>query len=551
MKAGNTMITRVRSNVKGGVDFPLGARTLIVGPNASGKSRIVQSLELALTGKIDDLVGRIEVAKEADLAKVAAPGDKSLWAEVDFSTGDKARWESISGKRAKHTFPDFVKPDSVMPFRLIRSAILGSAETARKFFIQHMCDQVSEKVILDRIPGQLHKFYRSAIVGSTGLSQIDVLLSALEESKSRAREATAKAKTLKEASASISSNVAPIEDLSAIRARLTELRGLYEQIVRQQAQAETAAQAQSKLRALETKLTEQMVKISSLRQAVSMFSQVAELTTLQFALVEVVQFNRDRSTCGVCAAPLDHAAALQLALDVERRLRDQEQRSAGRNAALGNLQQAEREFEYCRSESDRLVGTIESALRAATPTAGMSLDQLKAEMDSLTSRLQEQASQQASWQNTKKILDDALGAEQTAQSWKSLADSLNQLIGVFLDQAVEQFAAKVRSYLPAQDQFEIKLRGGASGNSAVFQFGLAREGQLHSALSGAEWSRILLAMGAAISDGYTLLVPEDRGFDPATLTMFMESVGKFEGQVVIATTTTPSAVSSDWTVLAP
>ena len=36
----------------------LGPKTLIVGPNGSGKSSIQQSLQLALNGSADDLVGR-------------------------------------------------------------------------------------------------------------------------------------------------------------------------------------------------------------------------------------------------------------------------------------------------------------------------------------------------------------------------------------------------------------------------------------------------------------------------------------------------------------
>ena len=71
-------VKRVESNVKGGVAVDLGPRTLIVGPNASNKSAVVNSVEFALTGAVSDVVGRALV-KEAN-ALLALGDGEGLWA---------------------------------------------------------------------------------------------------------------------------------------------------------------------------------------------------------------------------------------------------------------------------------------------------------------------------------------------------------------------------------------------------------------------------------------------------------------------------------------
>ena len=59
------------SNIKGGVSAALGPKTLIVGPNGTGKSAVANTVELALTGRVSDILGRRDVAKEIELQALA------------------------------------------------------------------------------------------------------------------------------------------------------------------------------------------------------------------------------------------------------------------------------------------------------------------------------------------------------------------------------------------------------------------------------------------------------------------------------------------------
>ena len=71
-------IQTVKSNLKSpdGQSWTanLSQRTLIVGSNASHKSSVLQAIELALTGAVDDVVWR-SVVRDAALLGTMAPGD--------------------------------------------------------------------------------------------------------------------------------------------------------------------------------------------------------------------------------------------------------------------------------------------------------------------------------------------------------------------------------------------------------------------------------------------------------------------------------------------
>ena len=78
-------ITKITSNVKKGVDIELGPKTLIVGPNGSGKTSTINSIELALCQQVTDLIGREVVKRPADIIKLT--NDKDLSVECILSDG--------------------------------------------------------------------------------------------------------------------------------------------------------------------------------------------------------------------------------------------------------------------------------------------------------------------------------------------------------------------------------------------------------------------------------------------------------------------------------
>ena len=145
---------------------------------------------------------------------------------------------------------------------------------------------------------------------------------------------------------------------------------------------------------------------------------------------------------------------------------------------------------------------------------------------------------------------NADAARREAEQLRSQADLLT-LAGNALEKAGKQllegrkqtFEDTVSSFLPTGERIGVDLESA--------RFGLMRNGEIHSALSGAEWSRVLLALAVAQEQNTTtpcVLVPEDRGFDAATLTKIMEALSTAPVQIILMSTVTPDPVEG-WTLV--
>ena len=112
-----------------------------------------------------------------------------------------------------------------------------------------------------------------------------------------------------------------------------------------------------------------------------------------------------------------------------------------------------------------------------------------------------------------------------------------------LDRKKSEFEKKVNQYLPEGDAFSVDLESA--------RIGLLRNGQVHSALSGAEWSRVLLALAASQADSRSIcvLAPEDRAWDPKTLEKVMTALSKTDDvQILLMSTIQPPAMEG-WTLV--
>ena len=117
-----------------------------------------------------------------------------------------------------------------------------------------------------------------------------------------------------------------------------------------------------------------------------------------------------------------------------------------------------------------------------------------------------------------------------------------------IDQSLAAFVAKVQSFLPKTDTFGMKLR---DGEREVVSFGLVRDGFLHTALSGAEWARVVAAMSSACvpAGKYACIVPEERAFDPETLRDVMAALSACHHQVILTSPVKPKKVPQGWVVV--
>jgi hypothetical protein len=109
----------------------------------------------------------------------------------------------------------------------------------------------------------------------------------------------------------------------------------------------------------------------------------------------------------------------------------------------------------------------------------------------------------------------------------------------------------VQSHLPASDKFALVL---SENKKPVCRMGFRRGKTLHTALSGAEWARLTLALGCATykdsPETLAIFTPEERAFDPQTLREVMVALENAPGQVILQSPTKPSGrTPKGWTIV--
>jgi hypothetical protein len=162
-------------------------------------------------------------------------------------------------------------------------------------------------------------------------------------------------------------------------------------------------------------------------------------------------------------------------------------------------------------------------------------------------------SARAGWANVRAAKARARDLTARQRLYTDLHAAIEDAIGGVLERARRAFIAKVQGYLPAGDVFTLLLTD--DNGKDVCRFGLlAPDGALHTALSGAEWARLTLALAAAVTSDeaadLAILTPEDRAFDPDTLRAFMAGLGQAPGQVILCSPVAPAGKAvKGWTVI--
>ncbi|MDO8690538.1 MAG: hypothetical protein Q7R39_11110 [Dehalococcoidia bacterium] len=571
-------INRVRSNLKGGVDAVLGPKTIVIGPSGTGKGAVLNSIEIALTGRADDITGRFEVTKELDLMALAPERKGDLFTEVQFDNGSLARYEtggsSARARKASHIFTG-IDPENVLPLRRIRAALLGSPETGRKFFLGYAVGVVSLNDVMGRIPDTLHSYFKSATIKATLKdTPTDRLLMALEEAKARVRRGASEAKASRKV-AEQSSEGLPTpptnQQVAEAQAAVVAAKAAVEGAIQQEVQQQTAARASGsldsmraqveklKLELVTTQLAETQARemVLALNEQLSYLPEVVPLSKVQEAIVHLLAHHVEAGLpecllCGGTTANLPErnefakGALANRAAGIQRQLGMTAQLEAARSSLRTLCTQIEWVTQSLTSASAML-----QAAELAAPTLGwsavMGLPEAREALVKAENTLAAFTSAQTLWTNSKKALENAMESDKASGEWDQLIEACRLAVRTLLDSGVATFQARVQAALPATDVFELRLR---DGDREVFQFGLVKNKVLHTALSGGEWARVTIAMAAACSsDQFEVIIPEDRGMDGATLAGVLVAFTNLSAQVVIGTTTEPLYIPTGWTVI--
>jgi uncharacterized protein (UPF0335 family) len=203
--------------------------------------------------------------------------------------------------------------------------------------------------------------------------------------------------------------------------------------------------------------------------------------------------------------------------------------------------------ERLEQELAELTGDDKTA-QGNADTFGVSLEEAKSALDAADKALTDLKVVADAWASAKKAEGTAVDAEASAEEWKAFKGACEDAVAVVLGQALRAFVAKVQANLPEGDTFDLRLN---DGDREVVQFGLVRSGHLHTALSSAEWARVMAAMAeACVGEGkFAVLIPEERAFDPETLGEVLAAFGATKHQVILASPVAPKKAPKGWTIV--
>lgn len=177
-------VKRIRSNIKRAIDTELERKTIVVGPNASGKSGLVSSLELVLTGRSGDVGGLPgEIANlshngRIDIHAVLSDGKElSFSLEGDVSKAHRPRWTGRAGAVISDEIFDLLRAE---PKRARQIMLSSLGKTLTDDF------DVSEYVP-EFLLGQWQKLWKESQESTE--NSVDALIYARNLARKNAREA--------------------------------------------------------------------------------------------------------------------------------------------------------------------------------------------------------------------------------------------------------------------------------------------------------------------------------------------------------------------------
>lgn len=558
-------IDSVKSNVKKGVDQKLARLTLLIGPNGSGKTSVQNAIELGASGFASDLEGRAKVKKSDALSKLGpSTTTEALLVQLTTAKGRSGSWKLTPNKRGGFHEPvhERLGVDVVFPVQDVREVLSGSPDTVRMWLMGRVGMEVDENDIINKLPDDLQELYRgrASMIRKPHLTEVDVLLELIETTEKEARATDAEVRTIKQTSESMMEgleNEPTIAELQEAERAATTAHDAYcaaqdvysKQTIRpdlkgmlrdaELATAEFSKANQALLALPSPTLNENETKIIRLRELISELSNV----TIQIASPK----------CLICQSPIaidlpervkkldaDNQAGREAIAAQARRLKDEQVVQHLKNLAVKATQR------YIKAEAE------EKNFKA------VELPDMKALSDASMRALEHNAAlkqRQRTWANARNVRDQIRRTTAIAAQLKDLAAACSAVVNDLLNGAAKKFEVAVQSHLPPEDKFALVL---IEGKKSVCRMGFRRGNMLHTALSGAEWARLTLALGCATykpsEDTLAIFIPEERAFDPETLRDVMKALSNAPGQVILQSPHGPAGNDhGEWkiNVLAP
>ncbi len=554
-------IAHVESNLKGGVDVKLGLKTLVVGPNGGGKDAVVQSVELAILGRVSDVAGKEDVGQGQALMALAPGRTGSLWAQADVDgDGDIYRWETrrqASGavSRPSHVFP---AEAGVWPLRVLRETLSKGSVAKQREMLLSVAVDVSQETIDAMLPGAMLVEYQKLSARKLGPPLVKLALVNVEANSLRLQAgrdiksmdkllislgATAAVVTeadLKKATAYTISCKSVLDTLPGLPVKGVDVETAKKSVEQADTRLESIAgsvyQLQQQLAAIEPMTDEMRAWIDSARSTYTSMTAVCEA---QAAAANAGTLD----CCGVCGQDIEAQAAVTRAAEMMEAFGTELEKLDAREA--GERQRAETQANLDEWLSAQTQWTTFRDDQKAAIKVTLEGNVVRGARGEASATWQEAVKAEATlkgqidgYEGIRRARNAKARAEEQRDTMKRLVKACEGVSGQLLDTTRSAFIRAVNKFLPDTDSFELRLQ---DSGKEICEVGLVRDGVLHTALSGAEWSRVTMAMACAMAKPGKLnvIIPEERAYDGDTLHAMMKALTDAPAQILITSPIKP------------
>ena len=522
-----TFVSRLKTNVKGALDVELGRKTLVVGPPASHKSGLVSALSLALTGKVDELG-----SAPAELLALRPAGDDELYADLEFSSGEKSSWRIKGGSTARGKKPERSGLQGQFLGRVVQEVLASEPKRRRESLLRIIAPSNLLAKARAEVPqafqGEWDRLVAAASADSE--SEADTLVKVAELLRSELKEARA---TLKEELPFGPLKPSALAEADYL-ARIAALEKEEQAAIRSAAAVQRLAALDREVPAVQVEGTLDLKKLEAVMSATE---------KVQARLAE----KHDTGLCMTCGGEVDSTliGKAREGLVAAKLWLTSEKAKASKAKTGRSVEELEAEKAECRE-----------AMCDGRPAAQIAVD-LTVERG----RLRHLTEQAITYQLYETALAKASKAARQVEALSGLAKTADRLVAQALDSGTVEFVKLGSDALPSGYKLGVEL---FDGSRSVCRIGLVRPGQSSltpiQALSGVEralcFSALTAAWARSVAGSVKLVTVDDVWMDSGSLRSLCDGISKVVGTengptqaIVCAVTLYGDPPPEDWRVV--
>lgn len=568
--------------------FPLSQKTLLLGSNGAGKTRILHGLNLVLRAATDDLFGKNNVKSPQSLFQLAPfAGAGDLYAHARFDEDTECAWgserlEDGTIKTPRHEPPVNVNLDTCFPLANVRAALSGD-ENAKNTFLGWLAQGIQTDDVMACVPVDNQAVFRDIYEKQKG-NVVERLTATLEYVQSRGAILEKDAAAQDALATNVIAGLGARPEAHLFEEAKNALAGWNTALVSARAfesYTPVSDDVTTRLTAARTAGGEAAAALAQWQAEGARRETLAPVLAAPQAAPPVAHLaaalEGHGDACPVCQSPVGHThleawkahyeraiATYKQEVLTERAAYDVAQRAHA--AALQEGRQAVAYWQQQQQSAALEVNRLSALLAGQQPTPpnpGVTAQQAQLEISRIQSLLAQMNRAEGAWGAATAAQAMAKAFREQRPVYTGLASVCKAAVRSLLDTHSVAFIQKVQGYLPEDWAFYLDA-------SDTFAIGYKKGGVLRTALSGAERDAMLVAIAMVVAEmgggsgkvkksrikakaadePYMLVIPEDRDRDVVTLGKLMRAWAKFPGQVVMASTKLPKGpLPKGWTVI--